>query len=161
MTDATQATRDRFGRLLAYVYKPGRAGPLGSVNYALVNSGRAKVYVFNAILFTHARAFLQAQKRARRVKAGLWGPPCGGNTTKRDPSAPAPTPPTPTPPTPTPPVPAPPAPTGPCDPNYAGACIPVYPPDVDCGQITARNFQVVGTDVHNFDVDNDRIACEE
>ena len=56
----------------------------------------------------------------------------------------------------------PPAPARPgCDPNYAGACIPVYPPDVNCGDIPDRNFQVVGTDVHHFDVDKDGIACEE
>lgn len=27
--------------------------------------------------------------------------------------------------------------------------------------IPDRNFRVVGTDVHNFDVDRDGIACEE
>lgn len=43
----------------------------------------------------------------------------------------------------------------------SGACVPVYPPDVNCGDIPDRNFQVVGTDVHHFDVDHDGIACEE
>jgi micrococcal nuclease len=165
VTDSSQATRDRFGRLLAYVYKPGRAGAEGSINFALVRSGYAKVYVYDGVLFQHARPFFQGQAKARQARLGLWGPPCRGNVTKPDPSVarpppedPDPVPPTPTTPTvPTPPVP----PTGSCDPNYAGACIPVYPPDVDCTQIPYRNFRVVGQDVHRFDVDHDGIACEE
>lgn len=47
-----------------------------------------------------------------------------------------------------------------CDPNYAGACIPPYPPDVDCGDLSARGFRVVGRDVHRLDRDGDGIACE-
>lgn len=157
VTDPTQDERDRYARLLAYVYTPGKSGPRGSVNFALVATGHAKVYVHDGERFTHAVPFFRAQHRARKVRNGLWGPPCRGNTTKADPtareSAPAPRAPR--------PAPAPkPARPG-CDPNYAGACIPQAPPDVDCGEITARNFRVVGEDVHNLDVDGDRIACEE
>jgi hypothetical protein len=55
----------------------------------------------------------------------------------------------------------PPPPSGPtCDPSYPGICIPPPPPDLDCGDITARNFQVIGTDPHGFDGDNDAIGCE-
>lgn len=126
-----------------------RALPRGSVNFALVGTGHAKVCVYGGVRFRHAIPFFRAQHRARKAKKGLWGPPCNGNTTKPDPSVRAPTPP------------PPPAPGGGCDPNYAGACIPVYPPDVNCGDIPDRNFRVVGTDVHNFDVDHDGIACEE
>ena len=46
-----------------------------------------------------------------------------------------------------------------CDPNYAGACIPSGA-DVDCGDITAKRFRVVGRDVHRLDADGDGIACE-
>ena len=53
-----------------------------------------------------------------------------------------------------------PQPNGGCDPNYAGACIPNVPYDLDCGDIPDRNFRVVGSDVHRFDRDNDGIACE-
>ena len=49
--------------------------------------------------------------------------------------------------------------SGDCDPNYAGACIPSGP-DVDCGEISAKRFRVVGRDVHRLDADNDGIACE-
>ena len=148
VTDPSQDTRDRYGRLLAYVYRPGKSGARGSVNFALVGTGYAKVYVYGSVRFKHADAFFRAQHRARKAKRGLWGSPCGGNTTKQDPSVRAP-------------APAPPPEGGGCDPNYAGACIPVYPPDINCGDIPDRNFHVVGTDVHNFDVDHDGIACEE
>ena len=47
-----------------------------------------------------------------------------------------------------------------CDPSYAGVCIPPSPPDLDCGDITARRFRVVGTDPHGFDGDGDGIGCE-
>ena len=40
-----------------------------------------------------------------------------------------------------------------------GACIPIRA-DVDCGEITARNFRVVDTDVYSLDGDGDGIACE-
>lgn len=156
VTDPTQDNRDRYARLLAYVYKPGRSGATGSVNYSLVASGHAKVYVYAGVRFEHAAAFFKAQNRARRAKRGLWGPPCRGNTRKPDPSRPAPDL--------RPAIPAatpePPAPRSGCDPNYRGACIPPYPPDLDCGEIPDRDFQSVGTDPHNFDVDHDGIACE-
>ena len=86
-TDPTQATRDRYGRLLAYVYRPGHSGPRASVNFALVATGYAKVYVYGGVPFRYAKAFLVAQAKARRAKKGLWGPPCRGNTEKPDPSA--------------------------------------------------------------------------
>ncbi len=54
---------------------------------------------------------------------------------------------------------APAAPARGCNPNYAGACLPLNR-DVDCGEIGARDFRVVGTDVYRLDRDGDRIACE-
>src|SRR5918998_3847994 len=39
-----------------------------------------------------------------------------------------------------------------CHPSYAGACLPVGP-DVDCGDIGARRFTVVGPDVYRLDAD--------
>jgi len=157
VTDPTQDARDRYGRLLAYVYKPGRSAAGGSVNFSLVRTGHAKAYVYGGVRFQYAVPFLRAHSRARKAKIGLWGPPCRGNTTKPDPSGQAPAP------TPVPPAtPAPPAPATPgCDPNYTGACIPVFPPDLDCGEISFRNFASVGSDPHNFDVDHDGVACEE
>ena len=87
VTDPTQDERDRYARLLAYVYTPGKSGPRGSVNFTLVATGHAKVYVYGGERFTHAVPFFRAQHRARKVRNGLWGPPCRGNTTKPDPTA--------------------------------------------------------------------------
>jgi micrococcal nuclease len=147
-SDPTQATRDRYARFLGYVFAAGRVlNPDRSVNFALVRAGRAKVYVYGGVRFAAADPYFRAQHRARRAKTGLWGPPCNGNTQRPDPGI-------------RPVTVAGPGPARACDPNYAGACLPVYPPDVDCRQITARNVRVVGTDVHHLDVDRDGIACE-
>jgi micrococcal nuclease len=143
VTDPTQDTRDRYGRLLAYVYRAGRST---SVNLALVATGHAKVYVFDRDQpFRHARSYLRAQARARAARRGLWGPPCFGNTARPDPSA-----------RPSPPPSA--SPSGSCDPNYTG-CVPPYPPDVDCADV-AGPVRVVGGDPHRLDGDGDGIACE-
>jgi micrococcal nuclease len=158
VSDPTQDTRDRYGRLLAYVYAPGRSGPAGSVNFALVRTGHAKAYVYGGTPFRHAPAFLRAEERAREEGAGLWGPPCHGDTDAPDPSPPAPPPPAPAPAAPAAPGPA--EPRAGCDRRYGGACVPVHPPDVNCNELPDRNFRVLGDDVHRLDVDGDGIACE-
>jgi micrococcal nuclease len=80
-TDPTQLMRDRYGRLLAYVYRragTGGSGATGSVNFALVASGFAKVYVYGSRPFRYVGTFERAQARARARRLGLWGPPCRG-----------------------------------------------------------------------------------
>lgn len=147
-SDPSQDTRDRFGRFLGYVYLGNRGGA-ASVNRALVAAGAAKSYVYAGVPFRFVRAFDAAEQRARTRRIGLWGPPCRGDIEQavpRSASRPAP-------------GPAPAAPTGNCDPNYSGACVPVYPPDVNCGDIR-RPVTVVGTDVHGFDRDGDGAGCE-
>jgi len=47
-----------------------------------------------------------------------------------------------------------------CDPSYPTVCIPSPPPDLDCGDITFRNFVVLQPDPHRFDGDKDGIGCE-
>jgi len=47
-----------------------------------------------------------------------------------------------------------------CDPSYPDICIPPYPPDLDCGDISYRNFYVSPPDPHGFDGDKDGIGCE-
>jgi micrococcal nuclease len=39
-------------------------------------------------------------------------------------------------------------------------CIPPRPPDLDCGEISYRRFQVLSPDPHGFDGDNDGVGCE-
>lgn len=155
VSDPTQDTRDRYGRFLAYVLKPGRSRPSGSVNYSLVASGHAKSYVYGGVPFRDATAYQAAEDRARAQDRGLWGRPCHGDTDQPDPSddpPPAPR-----------PIAAPEAAepqAGNCDPNYAGACIPPVPPDLDCGDVSATDFASVGSDPHGFDSEGDGLACE-
>ena len=47
-----------------------------------------------------------------------------------------------------------------CDPSYPTVCITPYPPDLDCGDIPHRRFEVVPPDPHGFDRDRDGIGCE-
>ncbi|MGH8872690.1 MAG: lamin tail domain-containing protein [Acidimicrobiia bacterium] len=48
-----------------------------------------------------------------------------------------------------------------CDPSYPDVCIPAYPPDLDCGEISHRRFMVLPPDPHGFDGnDNDGLGCE-
>jgi hypothetical protein len=47
-----------------------------------------------------------------------------------------------------------------CDPSYPTVCIPPPPPDLDCKDISYRNFQVLQPDPHHFDGDHDGIGCE-
>jgi len=53
-----------------------------------------------------------------------------------------------------------PTPDGGCDPAYPGVCIPPPPPDLDCGEVTSRNFVVLAPDPHRFDGDGDGVGCE-
>jgi micrococcal nuclease len=56
-----------------------------------------------------------------------------------------------------------PPPNGKCDPNYAGGCVPPYPPDLDCDDLRATGLapvRSIGSDPHRLDGDDDGIACE-
>jgi micrococcal nuclease len=57
-----------------------------------------------------------------------------------------------------------PPPSGKCDPNYAGGCVPPYPPDLDCADLRALGIplpvRVVGSDPHRLDGDHDGLGCE-
>lgn len=44
--------------------------------------------------------------------------------------------------------------------SYPTVCIPLHPPDLDCGDISFKNFKVNSPDPHNFDTDNDGVGCE-
>ena len=51
--------------------------------------------------------------------------------------------------------------TGNCSSAYPEKCIPPSPPDLDCEDITQRNFWVLPPDPHKFDPDGNGIGCEE
>ena len=136
VTDDTQDTRDRYGRLLAYVYTPGTSGPTGSVNHQMVRGGYARVYVYGGVRFRYADPFFRAQHRARAAGLGLWGAPCFGRSDRC----------------------VVPAGRG-CDPNYAGACVPLTSSDLDCADVGGP-VRVVGADRHRLDGDGDGRGCE-
>lgn len=128
---------DRYDRLLRYIF-------LGEVfvNYEMVASGHATAYRYEPDT-SCADSFADAESSANASKSGLWAP------------------------TPT----APPKPIyivpppasdggGDCDPSYPTVCIKPPPPDLDCGDIPYRRFQVSGSDPHRFDRDGDGIGCE-
>lgn len=49
---------------------------------------------------------------------------------------------------------------GNCDRSYPTMCIPIGISDLDCPDITARRFPVIGADPHRFDSDGNGIGCE-
>lgn len=72
-TDPSQATFDRYDRLLAYVQRKGR-----DVGRSQVSAGWAKVYVFAAKPFRRTSAYRRSAAAAKAAKRGVWGA-CGGN----------------------------------------------------------------------------------
>jgi micrococcal nuclease len=125
---------DRYGRTLAYVW-------LGDelFNETLVARGFALVDTFPPNV-KYVDRFLAAQRDARTHDRGLWGAVCNepkpepvdiGGGGGRD-----------------------------CDPSYPDVCIPPYPPDLDCADVPFTNFQVTGSDPHDFDGDSDGVGCE-
>lgn len=75
-TDPAQDPRDRFDRLLGYVFRPGEDR---SVNRQLVAEGMARVYVYRADPFSFVEEFRRAEDEARSRGLGLWGA-CGSGT---------------------------------------------------------------------------------
>jgi len=134
--DPTQDTRDRYGRLLAYVWLPGGK----DLGYQLIAGGFAKVYVYRDP-FQRLSAYRNAGATAKGATAGQWKA-CG---------APAPAPvPTPTPP-----------PATNCHPSYS-PCLPIVG-DLDCADIRAMGVapvRVLSSDPYRLDGDNDGLGCE-
>ena len=133
--DRTQDTRDRYGRLLAYVWIPGGR----DLGYQLVAGGFAKVYVYRDP-FQRLPAYRTAESRAKSAPAGAWKA-CGATIR--------------------PVVPSPPSPAGNCHPSYT-PCLPVVG-DLDCADIRALGVapvRVTGSDPYRLDGDNDGFGCE-
>jgi endonuclease YncB( thermonuclease family) len=135
--DARLDQVDRYGRLLRYVKRGGV-----HVNVELVRLGAAEPYFYRGERGRYATRLLEAARAAKSAGRGLWGASCGAQSD---------------------PVPLVP-PTGSCDPNYAGACVPPSPPDLDCPQLRALGLalpvRVVGSDPHRLDADGDGLGCE-
>lgn len=140
---------DRYGRLLRYV----KRGTM-NVNVALVRAGAAAPYFYRGERGRYASRLMAEAQRARASKRGLWGAcprtdldpyrAVGTGTSGPRSSKPPP--------------------NGKCDPNYAGACVPPYPPDLDCADLRALGLKlpvrVVRGDPHRLDGDRDGWGCE-
>ena len=134
--DRTQATRDRYGRLLAYVWIPGGR----DLGYQLVAGGFAKVYVYGNP-FQRLSAYRNAESRAKSIRTGSWKA-CGATTIR-------------------PVVPSPPSPSGNCHPSYT-PCLPVTG-DLDCADVRALGVapvRVGSSDPYRLDGDGDGFGCE-
>jgi len=135
---------DRFGRLLRYVWVEADGGWL-LVNRELVRIGAAVAKAYPPD--TKYQVLLEAAEAAAvAASVGIWTATPAPILPLVPPAAtPAPTP----------------APVGTdCDPSYPGVCIPPYPPDLDCGDISFRRFAVLPPDPHGFDGNHDGVGCE-
>jgi endonuclease YncB( thermonuclease family) len=153
--DPASASFDRYGRALRYIF----VGKL-NVNLEMVKIGAAAPYFYQGEKGIYSAAMLKAAQDAKLYKVGLWKT-CPGTqlvptkaiTTYKAVGTPAAS-----------PISTPvtvPSPSTGCDPNYAG-CIPLYPPDLDCGDIKALGLApvtVTGKDPHKLDGDGDGKAC--
>jgi hypothetical protein len=47
-----------------------------------------------------------------------------------------------------------------CDSSYPDTCISLPPPNLNCKDVSDKNFAVLPLDPHGFDRDEDGIGCE-
>ena len=136
--DRTQARRDRYGRLLAYVGLPSGE----DLGRGLLEGGYAHVLVVGRP-FRRVASYRGYERAAEAARRGLWAACASG----ADDASP----------------PAPPAPLR-CHPSYPDFCVPPPPPDLDCRHFPQRQFRVrwdvPDPDPHRLDFDHDGFACE-
>jgi len=146
---------DRYGRILRYV----RRGTM-NVNLALVRAGAAAPYFYRGDRGRYASRLLADAVAAKAAKRGLWG---ACPRTRLDPNRAVDTGTSGPPSAPPPPLPVAPPLAG-CDPSYAGACVPRYPPDLDCADLRALGpplpVRGLGGDPHPPARDGDGYGCE-
>ncbi|WP_072013927.1 thermonuclease family protein [Myxosarcina sp. GI1] len=136
---------DRYDRTVAEVYRQKR-----SINLTMVKEGYAVVYhQYLDGCESTKDSYLAAENNAKQKQLNFWSAselvmPWDFRKGKRSSSQPTATQNN----------------NSNCDPSYPGVCIPPYPPDLNCGNISFRRFKVVGSDPHNFDGDRDGIGCE-
>lgn len=169
--DPSQATRDRYRRLLAYVQLPSGI----DLGRALIAGGYATVYVYGGRPFLRVAAYRSAQAGAREGGFGLWAgcrtaapvaplPPPTTTTTGTTTTTTPPPPTTTTTPTTTGTTTTTPPPPSNCHASYPDFCIPPPPPDKDCADFSQKNFtvrhDVPNPDPHRLDGDKDGKGCE-
>jgi micrococcal nuclease len=162
--------RDRFGRLLRYVWLDFGDGEVYLVNEALVRAGYAAFSTFPPDV-KYVDEMREAGQFAREHGYGLWSTcitdeegdtnELGGNQainaepeTEVDPVQ-----------TGSEALPEQVVITDPgsafgCESSYPDVCIPPPPPDLDCGDVSYGGFTVYPPDPHRFDGDFDGVGCE-
>jgi hypothetical protein len=142
--DASQDERDKYSRLLRYVYLEDGT----NYNKFMISEGYAHEYTYQ-LPYLHQKEFKAAEASARKDNRGLGSAStCGGITSNEEPA------------TTTSPqsTPAPVAVGSDCDPNYS-PCVANVSHDLNCGDIST-SIKVIGIDVHRFDRDGDGYGCE-
>lgn len=137
-----QEERDRFGRLLRWVWLDLGDGEVYLINEALTRAGYAERFR-DTPNQRYMDEVIAAERFAQRHGLGLWTA-CEGSSARED-SPPA--------------QPASGTDTG-CDPAYPDVCIPSPPPDLDCRDIPQTRFRVLPPDPHNLDGNQDGVGCE-
>ena len=142
--------RDRYGRTVAELYLGNQ-----SINLQMVKEGQAVVYrQYLSGCAATQNQFLQAESQAKQKKLGFWNQPKPvmpwdfrrvGASASNQPSSSKPAS----------------APQQNCSSAYPGVCIPPGPPDLNCPDISYRNFKVLPPDPHGFDRDSDGVGCEK
>jgi micrococcal nuclease len=101
------------------------------INNMLVHDGYAKTTPYHPDTACES-VFAETEKDARFNLRGVW---FGSNKTEAAPTT--------------------------CDPSYPDVCIAPPLPDLNCGDISYRNFKVIPPDSHGFDLDGNGIGCQE
>jgi micrococcal nuclease len=148
-TDDSQGKRDKYERLLAYVFLDDGT----NVNKLLVSDGFAYEYTYN-LPYKYQSEFKKAESDAKLNKRGLWADGVCSETNKAV-SVPLPV------------KTAVPQTSSHCDSNYSGVCVPIAS-DVDCASGSGNGpayvdgpVYIIGVDVYGLDRDGDGVACEK
>lgn len=151
--DSTQGERDKYGRLLRYVFLEDGT----NFNLLMIKDGYAYEYTYS-LPYKYQSEFKTAQKSAETNKKGLWAPGVCEKEVKGTPTQAPVAIPTPT------PIPS--QTSSRCNPNYSG-CLKQNAGDYDCAGGTGNGpnytgmVQVIGYDEYGLDRDGDGLACEK
>ena len=77
--DKTQSERDKYGRLLAFVYGEDNK----NLAYEMIRQGYGNEYTYNSNPYKYQNEFKEAARKAREEDKGLWAEnTCAGDATK-------------------------------------------------------------------------------
>ena len=77
--DKTQGERDKYGRLLAFVYGEDNK----NLAYEMIRQGYGNEYTYNSNPYKYQNEFKEAARKAREENKGLWAEnTCAGDATK-------------------------------------------------------------------------------